>query len=42
MNLYESEHTDANYVLPGLVLHNDELFESIDAALQVLRSEIGG
>ena len=42
LNLYESEHTDANYVLPGLVLHDDELFDSIDAVLQVLRSEIGG
>ena len=42
LNLYKGEHADPNYVLPGLILGNDELFDSVDAAFQVVSCEVSG
>ena len=42
LNLYKGDHTDPNYVLPGLIFDNDELFDSVDAAFQVVSCEVSG
>ena len=42
MYLYKGDHADPNYVLPGLIFDDDELFDTVDAAFQVLSCKVSG
>jgi hypothetical protein len=42
LNLYKGNHAHSNYVLPGLIFDNDELFDSMFSALQVVGCEVCG
>ena len=42
LNLQEGRHTDTNDVQSSLILNKNDMFDTSTAALQILRSEIGG